>query len=47
MSHMLSIFDIFSCNIKAYFQLLFSAVYALKIKFYVMTLRLRLYSDLQ
>ena len=41
------IFDIFSCNISAYFQLLFSAVYALKIEFSVLTLRPCLYSDLQ
>ena len=32
--------------INAYFQLLFSAVYALKVEFSVLTLRPRLYSDL-
>ena len=35
---MLSFFDIFSCNINAYFQLLLSAVYAVKIEFSVLTL---------
>jgi len=32
--------------INAYFQLLFSAVYALKVEFSVLNLRPRLYSDL-
>jgi len=32
MSHILSFFDIFSCNISAFFLLFFSAVYALKIE---------------
>jgi len=41
------IFDIFSCNISAYFQLLLSAVYALKIEFSVLILRPCFYSDLQ
>jgi len=41
------IFDIFSCNISAYFQLLFSAVYALKIEFSVFTFRPCLHNDLQ
>jgi len=47
MSYMLSIVDIFSCNINAYFQLLFSAIYAFKIEFYVLILRLCLNGDLQ
>jgi len=41
------IFYIFSCNISAFFQLLFSAVYALKIEFSLLTLRPCLHSDLQ
>jgi len=42
-----AIFDIFSCNINAYFQLLFSAVYTLKIDFSVSTLRPCLHVNLQ
>jgi len=41
------IFDIFSCNINAYFQLLFSAVYALIIEFSVLTPKPCLHSELQ
>jgi len=41
------IFDIFSCNISAFFQLFFSAVYALKIELSVLTFRPCLDSDHQ
>ena len=41
------IFDIFWCNINAYFPLLFSAVYTLKIDFSVSTLRPCLHVNLQ
>jgi len=43
---MLSFFDILTQH-NAYFQLLFSAVYALKIEFAVLTLRPCLHIDLQ
>jgi len=41
------IFYIFSCNINVYFQLLLSAVYALKIEFSLLSLRPCLHSELQ
>ena len=45
--YILSFFDICSCNISAFFQLFFSAVYALKIEFSVLTLKPCLDSDRQ